>query len=208
MQSTDLILWLQNWIYNQWKKHLGYQVSITTIDNPGWGVTIDLQNFSNKKLPLADVENSESDWFYCTIQDNHFEGDGGLYNLIDILHVFINLTCINDEHCLINIEKVINEDLTWLLHWFATQCNGDWEHEFGIHITTLNPPGWHVTISLIDTELEDMDFEGIAIKRSETDWLFCFIKEGNFEGSCGLFNLPEVLKAFKDWASAYQRKYT
>ncbi|WP_239135544.1 Imm53 family immunity protein, partial [Actinoplanes derwentensis] len=27
--------------------------------------------------------------------------------------------------------------LTWLQGWYATQCDGDWEHEYGVSIETL-----------------------------------------------------------------------
>jgi hypothetical protein len=36
-------------------------------------------------------------------------------------------------------------------------------------------------------------------------WLFCFIKDGKFEGRCGPFNLPEALKIFRKWAE--EKKY-
>lgn len=35
--------------------------------------------------------------------------------------------------------------------WFAERCNGEWEHEFGITIETLDNPGWRVRIDLAGT---------------------------------------------------------
>ncbi|GHB54781.1 hypothetical protein GCM10010331_48120 [Streptomyces xanthochromogenes] len=29
-----------------------------------------------------------------------------------------------------------------LQSWYSAQCNGDWEHEWGIKIDTLDNPGW------------------------------------------------------------------
>ena len=29
-----------------------------------------------------------------------------------------------------------------LQKWYKSQCNGDWEHSFGIKIETLDNPGW------------------------------------------------------------------
>jgi hypothetical protein len=92
-----------------------------------------------------------------------------------------------------------NDDFIFLLQWFANQCDGDWEHEYGIRIGTLDNPGWRLRISLIGTELENRNFERITIERSENDWVFCFVEEGHFEGACGLFNLIEALKIFRDW---------
>ncbi len=40
--------------------------------------------------------------------------------------------------------------------WFEEQCNGDWEHIYGIKIYTLDNPGWAVKIDLYDTDLENV----------------------------------------------------
>lgn len=39
-----------------------------------------------------------------------------------------------------------------LERWYIEQCNGDWEHEFGIKIDTLDNPGWMIKIDLADTD--------------------------------------------------------
>jgi hypothetical protein len=40
-----------------------------------------------------------------------------------------------------------------LQHWFIANCNGDWEHQSGIAISTLDNPGWSI----------DIDVEGTAL---------------------------------------------
>jgi hypothetical protein len=92
-----------------------------------------------------------------------------------------------------------NGSLEWLLNWFYEHCDGDWEHDEGIQIGTLDNPGWYLTINLQDTELETKNFERIVIERSENDWLHCFVQDGKFEGPCGPFNLPEVIEIFREW---------
>ncbi len=52
-----------------------------------------------------------------------------------------------------------------LQDWFAQHCDGDWEQECGLTIETLDNPGWLVTISLIDTELESRPFPTIQRDR-------------------------------------------
>ena len=42
-----------------------------------------------------------------------------------------------------------------LQDWYLAQCNGDWEHEFGIKIDTLDNPGWSVVIDLLGTNYEN-----------------------------------------------------
>ena len=97
---------------------------------------------------------------------------------------------------------MINDDLKWLIGWFASQCDGDWEHEYGVRIGTLDNPGWRLRISLVGTELENHEFKKVTIERTETDWLFCFIDEGHFEAACGLYNLPEGLQIFRNWSES------
>jgi ribosomal protein L37E len=41
-------------------------------------------------------------------------------------------------------EYKMDDLLSKLSDWYAAQCDGDWEHEFGIHIGTLDNPGWSV----------------------------------------------------------------
>ncbi|MEH0820740.1 Imm53 family immunity protein [Micromonospora sp. CPCC 205714] len=49
---------------------------------------------------------------------------------------------------------------TWLQAWYATQCDGEWEHEFGIQIETVDNPGWSVSIDLGDTALSGCPTSG------------------------------------------------
>ncbi len=50
------------------------------------------------------------------------------------------------------------DELTWIQNWYAEQCNGDWEHCYGITIENLDNPGWKVDIPLTDTDLEEKSF--------------------------------------------------
>ena len=36
----------------------------------------------------------------------------------------------------------------WIEKWYKGNCNGDWEHSYGITIETLDNPGWDFTIDL------------------------------------------------------------
>jgi hypothetical protein len=92
------------------------------------------------------------------------------------------------------------DDFLWLQRWYRAHCNGDWEHGIGIHIGTIDNPGWSIKVNLEDTELENKQFDKVYIERSEHDWIFCTVKENNCEAACGPTNLPEVLKIFHQWA--------
>jgi hypothetical protein len=96
--------------------------------------------------------------------------------------------------------NIINSELEWLFGWFYKQCDGDWEHGRGIQIGTSSNPGWFIKIDIEETDLHDKKFQKIFIERSEKDWVYCNKQNGFFEGDCGPFNLPEVLKIFREWA--------
>ena len=101
----------------------------------------------------------------------------------------------------------MNEDsFSKLLKWYHNHCDGDWEHGKGIHIDSIDNPGWSITINVEDTELENQKFQEVEIERSDNDWLFCFIRNNKFEGRCGPLNLPEVLRFFHTWAESSQKK--
>ena len=90
------------------------------------------------------------------------------------------------------------ELLQRLQRWYTINCNGDWEHSFGVSITTLDNPGWTVKINLRDTCLQNAVLDYRLIKRSTTDWIGYSVKAGEFEGVGGPENLTEILTYFLD----------
>jgi hypothetical protein len=91
--------------------------------------------------------------------------------------------------------------LARLQQWYAAQCDGHWEHAYGVKIDTLDNPGWSVTIDVEGTPLEGRPFEKVEIDRSDADWIDCRVEKGRFQGAGGAGNLDELLTVFLDWAS-------
>ena len=89
----------------------------------------------------------------------------------------------------------------WLQDWYAAQCDGDWEHERGLEIGTLDNPGWTVSIDLEGTALEDREYRRRDVDRSEDDWIRAWTAEGVFRAACGPGNLTEALTLFRSWAA-------
>jgi len=92
--------------------------------------------------------------------------------------------------------------LTWLQGWFFAQCDGDWEHEFGVEITTLDNPGWRVVIDLSGTDLDAAPFSAADSRRSEHDWFHCEVADKKFKIACGPTSLADALDVFRTWADA------
>jgi len=89
-----------------------------------------------------------------------------------------------------------------LQRWYSARCNGDWEHDFGISIATLDNPGWSVDIQLAKTELADVAFDEIDRRESDREWVVCRVREQVFEGRGGPHMLGAIIHAFLHWATA------
>jgi hypothetical protein len=88
-----------------------------------------------------------------------------------------------------------------LEEWYASQCDGDWESQYGIRIETLGNPGWHLVVDLVGTQLSGKMVEGGLVERSADDWLH-FRSDGlTFEANAGARNLTEALLAFRNFST-------
>jgi hypothetical protein len=90
--------------------------------------------------------------------------------------------------------------LARLQRWYASQCNGDWEHYAQVKIETVDNPGWRVKIDLVDTDLEGVPFAEISNLEPETDWIRCWVEDGQFQGAGGAPMFEAILAHFLDWA--------
>jgi hypothetical protein len=90
-------------------------------------------------------------------------------------------------------------ELARLQSWYSRQCDGDWEHGFGIQITTIDNPGWRVTINLEYTDAEGKDFAPVEIEDSDDNWIRIWVSDKKFQGACSPHRLTEVLSSFANW---------
>lgn len=87
------------------------------------------------------------------------------------------------------------KEIEYINKWFKDQCDGDWEHMYGIKIYTLDNPGWAVKIDLHETDL-NVIFTPIEKNEGEEDWLSCKIINNTFTGYGGINNIQEILAIF------------
>ena len=92
-----------------------------------------------------------------------------------------------------------------LVSWYASYCDGDWEHSYGVTIETSDNPGWTVKIDLADTELENIHIEYSRQDRSETDWVGYKVVDWKFVGAGGVGNLEEILEIFLKIAESAEK---
>jgi hypothetical protein len=90
-----------------------------------------------------------------------------------------------------------------LQRWYAAQCNGDWEHTYGISIETVDNPGWYFKVELTDTYLAGRAFAEISENRAdEKNAFICMVRDRAFVGSCAPNRLHEVIAIFLRWADS------
>ena len=89
----DNLIWLQEWYRRNCQNcewHEYYGIKIDTLDNPGWIVKIDIAEtpLMGKPFSKIEIDNGSSDWLFCKVENNVFEGVGDPLKLTLILKVF------------------------------------------------------------------------------------------------------------------------
>lgn len=93
--------------------------------------------------------------------------------------------------------------LNWIQEWYKTQCDGEWEHEYGIKVHTIDNPGWSMSIDLVYTQMEHIQIEYQLFEKSETDW-YAFSIQGSVYHAAGDPNKLEfLLTKFKELTEQY-----
>ena len=96
-------------------------------------------------------------------------------------------------------------ELKFIQDWYRSQCDGDWEHTYGIHLETLDNPGWTLRIDLIGTDQENIAFNPVSHNVGEhsdpheVDWFTCHVKDGSWHGSGGPEGLETLISIFRTW---------
>jgi hypothetical protein len=96
-------------------------------------------------------------------------------------------------------------ELAGLQRWYASHCDGVWEHDKRIEIRTFDNPGWRFSINLAGTELARRAFREVKENyEDESEWLRCWVAEGQFQGAGGPLQLARarMLRIFLDWAGS------
>ncbi|MFE3999789.1 Imm53 family immunity protein [Nocardioides sp. YIM B13467] len=87
----------------------------------------------------------------------------------------------------------------FIIGWYADQCDGEWEHEFGVKIETIDNPGWSVTIDLVDTEAHGSLLEFSTIELPRRGWIGAMSDGERFIASGSPGAASEIDQAFEDF---------
>ncbi|MEU0673121.1 Imm53 family immunity protein [Streptomyces sp. NPDC006172] len=87
--------------------------------------------------------------------------------------------------------------MRFIQSWYASNCDGEWEHEFGIRIATTDNPGWHIEVDVRETDLQ-----GVIVPREKLDlpgggWMIAWSDGSVFQAACGPLCLGYVDALFE-----------
>ncbi|MBI2416895.1 MAG: immunity 53 family protein [Ignavibacteriales bacterium] len=96
--------------------------------------------------------------------------------------------------------------LSWLENWYNSNCNEDWEHQYGVLIDSLDNPGWIIKIDLTGTNLEDEMTDPIYVENSLKDWYSISVKDGIFKATGDPKKLEFLLNSFRKFVEERSKK--
>ena len=86
---------LQEWYHSHcdgvWEHSNG--ISVTTLDNPGWGLIVDIRETRLAAKPFPEYTRNyddDVDWLICVLKDGEFHGHCGPLLLEEMIEVFLS----------------------------------------------------------------------------------------------------------------------
>ena len=207
IESIDILDAIANWYVDicAYGEQQNLEFRVDTLDNPGWHLVADggSDQTANRKEIIVDTNKSKDDWIYIKTNKHIFDRGGGPAYLENILVAFY-LWAIGAYKGEVEYgsagyssrSDVIND----IQKWYMRNCDGDWEHSYGVIIEIVRCFGWKVEFSLCGTELDKMPFDDINISRGQDDWIKCEKFESKLICTGGPKNIAELLSSFIDWA--------
>jgi hypothetical protein len=92
--NHNLLKWLAEWLSSRangdWEHCYGMRIH--TLDNPGWRVSIDLDEtpYSGKAFSPIKIDNGDSDWLFCKVENDKFDAACSPFRLPDAIEAFKN----------------------------------------------------------------------------------------------------------------------
>lgn len=83
--------------------------------------------------------------------------------------------------------------------WYLARCNGDWEHQYGVKIETLDNPGWLLKIDLKNTPAESRQQDWVKTEQNSHDWIHYHVENCQFVAAGGPQKLEEMIAIFLRW---------
>ncbi|MFB8419988.1 Imm53 family immunity protein [Streptomyces albidoflavus] len=93
-----------------------------------------------------------------------------------------------------------------LQDWYASNCDGDWEHSAGVKIESLDNPGWMIRLDIVGTSMEGRTLDRVIVDNSEENWLHYWADGNSIQAASGPLLLAGAIKVIlnqlSDWKIA------
>jgi len=83
-----------------------------------------------------------------------------------------------------------------LMDWYISQVDGEWEHEYGVRIYTLDNPGWAVEIDYWATEIDGYISPLQLFEISDDDWYSYRFEDDKYLGMGDPSKLELIIATF------------
>lgn len=90
----------------------------------------------------------------------------------------------------------------YLLDWYANNCNGDWGHEYGIKISTIDNPGWLIQVNLSETDISGRVMEPCTWEPEHGRWVRSWSNGEEFNVVCDVHSFDVAIGEFQKFAEA------
>lgn len=205
---SDYLSYIEEWVYRNPAalEEQRPRFLLTTLDNPGWAIDINLRDteLETLELDLPLMEMSEHNWHTARARDHVLELPGGPWNLFDLLEIFRRLAESRGAPLpdLDIVPGSAREEppglLSWLAGYFIYHCNGDWEHDWTFLIQSIPGPAWEMEFYLEGTVAWDLEFETVEHGDSEEDRHVCWLDNDIWRGRGGPRSLGAMLGVFRE----------
>ena len=93
------------------------------------------------------------------------------------------------------------DELMWIEKWYESNCDGDWEHSYGVKIETLDNPGWSVKIDTNFTPQSLVDSDWEMHEQSNENWFGYKVVNGLYDAAGDPHKLQFILAHFRKLVS-------
>lgn len=90
-------------------------------------------------------------------------------------------------------------NINWLCEWYSNNCDGDWEHQNGVVIETIDNPGWNIIINIKSNLGKIEDIPWIHYEVDVNDWMGYKIENKRFEASGDASKLNLLIGLFREF---------
>ncbi|MCW6675976.1 immunity 53 family protein [Aerococcaceae bacterium NML180378] len=173
------------------------KVKIETFDNPGWGIEVYLpMTVKGDRRTIMNESPSEEDWIFLFEEDGRIRAGGDEQKLVRMVQLLADYFGISDDHALwVDVLPFI----TYLQNWYTFECDGFWEHLYGVS-GEINAEGHCLmTIDLDETYWDEEPFETVG----DVATFQCRKEGAKFIGEGKLEHVGIFLQTFKDWIESF-----